>query len=357
MKVEKRKSNIELLRILSILLIITFHCAYKSGFDFESGMSANKLSIKTFWMFGELGVNEFMLISGFFLIDGSFKIKKFIQLVAQVEFYHWGLMILYILWKRTIHDIGWKEMILNFFPIISNKYWFFTAYILIYILCPYINQFAKAMNREMYKRFLVTILVLYCVLPTIFGVIYNDTETLLYYTRFLWLMIIYLLGAYIKSAEAFQMFLKGRAMLMSILSFMVCVASIIIFDHFNCILEKNGFPALEIAYFWHPNSLPMLFLSIGLFSIFLKIEIPNSKLINRVASTTLGIYLLHDGVLQGWLWGTVFQCASYQESPYLVLHIMKAVIIVFVFGVVIDLIRQWIETSMLNKIFNKDKSQ
>lgn len=356
MEIDNRRSNMELLRIVSILLIITFHCAYKSGFDFENGMSANKFIVKTFWMFGELGVNEFMLISGFFLIDGSFRIKKFIHLVMQVEFYSWASMVFHILWNGAINTMGWKEIILNFFPILSNRFWFFTAYILTYILSPYLNKFAKAMDKEMYRRFLATILVLYCVIPTVFGILHNDTETLFYYTRFLWMIIIYLLGAYIKSDVDCQVFLKDKAMLICTMSFMICILSIIVFDFFNSsILEKNGFPALEIAYFWHPNSLPMLLLSIGFFSLFLKMEIPNNKFINRIASTTLGIYLLHDGVLQTWLWETVFHCASYQNSPYLIFHIMKAVMMIFVIGVVVDLIWQWIERSTLNKIFSKER--
>lgn len=63
-----RKSNMELLRIISIFLIIVFHCAFKSGFNFELGFHVNKLIVKTCWMFGELGVNLFQLISGYFMV-------------------------------------------------------------------------------------------------------------------------------------------------------------------------------------------------------------------------------------------------------------------------------------------------
>ena len=49
---EQRKSNMELLRVVSMILIVVFHCAFKSSFNFEPGFSANKLIVKTFWMFG-----------------------------------------------------------------------------------------------------------------------------------------------------------------------------------------------------------------------------------------------------------------------------------------------------------------
>lgn len=63
---QSRKSNMELLRVFSILMIIIFHCAYKSGFNFSLGFSVNQFLIKSFWMLGELEVNLFMLISGYF---------------------------------------------------------------------------------------------------------------------------------------------------------------------------------------------------------------------------------------------------------------------------------------------------
>lgn len=83
----ERKSNIELLRIISMLLIIIFHCAYKSGFVFEEYFSMNKFLVKIFWMFGELGVNLFGLISGYHMIQGRFKHKKLILLTSEVFFY------------------------------------------------------------------------------------------------------------------------------------------------------------------------------------------------------------------------------------------------------------------------------
>ena len=72
----ERKSNMELLRIFSMILIITFHYAYKGGFDFGTELGANMLLIKTCWMFGELGVNLFILTTGYFMVEGKFKWKK-----------------------------------------------------------------------------------------------------------------------------------------------------------------------------------------------------------------------------------------------------------------------------------------
>ena len=56
--------GLEILRIVSILLIISFHYAFKGEFDFSNHLTMNKMIVKTFYMFGELGVNCFVLKSG-----------------------------------------------------------------------------------------------------------------------------------------------------------------------------------------------------------------------------------------------------------------------------------------------------
>lgn len=53
--VPERESNMELLRITSIFMIIIFHCACKSGFDFASGFSVNKLAVKCFGCWANWG--------------------------------------------------------------------------------------------------------------------------------------------------------------------------------------------------------------------------------------------------------------------------------------------------------------
>lgn len=75
---KQRQSNIELLRIISILFIISFHYAYKCSYNFEE-FTVNKFIIKAFYMFGELGVNLFFLITGYFMCKGKFSFKKNIR--------------------------------------------------------------------------------------------------------------------------------------------------------------------------------------------------------------------------------------------------------------------------------------
>lgn len=347
---EQRKSNMELLRVISILMIISFHCAFKSGFGFEPGFGINKLIVKIFWMFGELGVNLFVLISGYFMVNSHFKWKKVIRLLLEVQFYHWGKV--FIGYKLGIYALyEWRDILFTFFPVTLENYWFISAYIILYILSPYLNILIQSMDQKTYQKLLLTVLTIYSVIPSVFGFFFNTTETMLYYNRLVWMIIIYFLGAYIQKYGSSTTRSKKSAIKMILISFAVLIASILIIDKFQNFFAMLG--TTEPAFFWPPNTIPMVFLSIGVFSLFLHMKIPYNFVINKLASTTLGIYLLHDGLIfDSWCWGLVFHCSEYQDSPFLLLYILKASVIIFAVGVVVDLLRQVLEKYTINKLLD-----
>lgn len=349
---KERQSNMELLRIFSILLIITFHYAYKGGFDFGTALSGNMLLVKTCWMFGETGVNLFILLTGYFMVTGTFKWKKLILLLAQVFFYHMALIVGYIyVWgpeSYTITDLN--DVFMTFFPVLANRYWFITAYLILYLLSPYLNKLVHALSQAEHKRLLVISLVLFSVIPTVFGAPYNTTETLLYYNRLIWMIVIYLIGAYIRLYGVTAIKTPAKAAWLSVAALGFLVGSVVLFQKYNGFFATIGI--FEPAYFWPPNTIPIVCLSVGIFGLFLHLPLPYHPVVNRLASTTLGIYILHDGMLNSWLWGTVFQNAAYQDSPFLIFHIAATVAIIFFAGAGIDFARQAVEKRTLQRLLN-----
>ena len=138
---KQRSTNFELLRIVSMFMIIVFHCAYHSTFNFDGALTVNTLSVKTFWMLGELGVNLFILTSGYHQVMGRFKWKKLILLIAEVVFYNVLLHLVAVMLgeyelERITSLYSW------FFPILTNNFWFITTYVITYLLSPYLNKLA-----------------------------------------------------------------------------------------------------------------------------------------------------------------------------------------------------------------------
>ena len=61
----KRESNLELLRIIMMILIVAHHFALHGGFDYpKEVVSLNRLWIQLMTIGGKLGVDVFVLISG-----------------------------------------------------------------------------------------------------------------------------------------------------------------------------------------------------------------------------------------------------------------------------------------------------
>lgn len=74
---KERESNFELLRIVAMVLIVLHHFSVHSNFVYETSVwSFNHLFIQFIYFGGKVGVDCFVLISGYFLIMQRFKLKK-----------------------------------------------------------------------------------------------------------------------------------------------------------------------------------------------------------------------------------------------------------------------------------------
>lgn len=331
----KRDSNFELLRILAILFIISFHCAWEGGFEYPD-FCLNKFLVESFHMLGELGVNLFILISGYHMIHGRFKIKKLITLFLEVQFYNWICVFLCVHFGTLTLDK--RTVFINFFPVAEYKYWFATVYILLYLLSPYINKLILCLSRKEFQQMLLICLSIFCIFPTIYGALKNDTETLFYYNRFIWLLIVYMIGAYIRLYPPVKYVtpLKWLGISAFIFFFMEC--AIYVLERFQPFFNKVGIVGGN--YFWRPNTIPMAALSISLFLCFRFLKLKPLKAVNLLASTTFGIYLLHDGQLNFYMWQVLFKSTEYTFSNKLIFFIPLCVLLIFVTGACVDLLRQ-----------------
>ena len=86
---KQRQSNIELLRIIAMLMIIAHHFSVHGGFQYSTDdLTINYLWINFIAIGGKIGVNIFVLISGYFLINAvGFNVNKLVKLWIQIFSY------------------------------------------------------------------------------------------------------------------------------------------------------------------------------------------------------------------------------------------------------------------------------
>ena len=325
-----RNSNIEILRIISIVLIMAHHYVIH-GFNGASSPNLINQSLLGFLSIGgKLGVTCFILISGYYMLYSTFTLKKFIKILAEVWFYSVAIGLLCFL----IFNISdFKVFIKIFIPIGSSEYWFVTNYLILMIFSPILNLIIKNIERIFLKKIILIAVIFWSILPTFFGITYAFDELL-------WFVILYLIAGYIRRYSNINKNNANKHFIVSFISYSIIIIFNIIFILLGNFLESNTI----LNYSTHLsilNSPFVLLTAVELFSGFIRLKVINIKLINIISSTTLGIYLIHDNyLLRTFIWENIFKCNEIYNSNYLIVHFLISILLLFFVCFFIDLIRQ-----------------
>ena len=80
---------------------------------------------------------------------------------------------------------------------------------------------------------------------------------------------------------------------------------------------------------------------------FRKLHIPQSKIINTLAGTSLGVYMLHENRFsQKLFWGEIFRTSSFTNSPYLIPYTFAVIFAVYIICALIEILRQKIFSTL-----------
>ena len=146
----ERDSNIELLRIVCMIMILNLH-----AFFIPASLTWNTLSLaNVITIFSEslsiCAVNTFILISGYYSI--KWKWRGFFSLIFQVYFF---IFLIYgLLLVCDVVEFNWGD----FFQksnCIRYSYWFVTSYVVLYVLSPLLNTFVDNSTRKQLGCFLI----------------------------------------------------------------------------------------------------------------------------------------------------------------------------------------------------------
>ncbi len=80
------KSNLELYRIIVMLLIVAHHYVVNSGLMevmMSQPTSGKSIFLSLFGMWGKTGINCFVLITGYFMCRSEITLRKFLKLLLE----------------------------------------------------------------------------------------------------------------------------------------------------------------------------------------------------------------------------------------------------------------------------------
>ncbi len=330
-----RESGMEILRIISIMLIVFHHFGVHGGFNFDAP-GTMRFIVLALSLGGKIGVNIFVMISGYFLINSKFRVKKLLMFVFQVFF--WSVTIFIFLCSFNLMKPDLRNVLNSFFPLTFNSYWFATTYAILYILSPFLNSFVKGISQKEHFRLLVILFVLWCVLASF-------TNKQLGLCDLGWFIFLYLTAAYIRLYPGIWCSRKYLNLLLGLASVGVLVLLVYIYDRFN-FQPSLFFADRGTLAFWNlllQNYLPVFTASLFIFITFTNIKIGCIKAINVVASATFGVYLIHDNqYLSPVLWQTWAKTQNYANTNVIVPYAIVTVLIIYAVCTVLDLMRQYL---------------
>lgn len=327
---KKRQSNIELLRIISMILILAHHFSLHGGFEvLESSLSLNRFWIQFLQLGGKIGVDIFIIISGYFLIySQKIKLSKVLKLWFQLFFYSVLIYIIFIL--TGVETISMNGIIKNIFPVIFTRWWFASTYFVLYLLSPYLNKLLISLSKVEYQKLLIVLTFFWCIIPTFTAANFQSNVLI-------WFIYLYTLAGYIRLYGILKYLSNKWLIIVAIVSYLATYLSAVIFD----ILGTKIFVfSTHSTYFFGMQKLPILMISVFIFLIFLRVNIGSIKLINIISSATFGVYLIHDNeYVREFLWHTLFKNVSHATSNNLISYSILVIILVYIACTIIELLR------------------
>lgn len=346
-----RNSSIELLRIISMLLIIGHHALYHGcSASLIFATDFRTLFIQGFSEFGNLGNYIFVYISSWFLVDSLYSNKKLFNIWRQVFFY--SIVIVFLMYLLKIEciknsdfsfsRISIKQLISYCFPFLTGKYWFASCYLIFYCFSPYYAIVVKNMDERIHLK-LVLLLILFTLILPIMPI---QNISWLFGGNLMIFVTIYFVCAYCK---IYKKTLFNNRVSYLLVSFF-CIIFIIIWRicvtyYFGQELKSGKELFVKsgaiLNLFTSMYSISNIFLAYCLFYFFNSFNF-HSSIINKLSSSVFGIYLIHDNPLvRGLLWNKIFNMEVLSQKNLFPIIYISIIICVFIICAVLDIIRQF----------------
>ena len=344
---QHRASNFELLRIVCTLLIIAGHLTNQSGILDVEGITVNKsIAIILGSAFG-IADNVFVMIGAWFLVDKEFKTERITKLYLQIATYVIPITVFMIIFHKSY--MGLKEIVRGLFPWGGSPLWFGTVYIEMLLLTPFLNVLLSNIKRT--KLMLILLFVINTI-PASF-LFRND---FFYSGELVWFCFIYLLMGYIKKSKIDSVIKRKPCFFGTVGIYFMLLIIYFGTEYLSSMsgqFEKmNASLLLSTYYIDRYHTIPNFFCSIFLFFIFQKTEIKYNWVINGISKGCFGIYIFHQAPgFTKFMWSEIFKTQKWTESKFYVVYFVGTVLMIFVAGSIVDLIRR----KYFEKIINAGK--
>ena len=324
-----RNSNFELLRVIAILMITAYHYVVHGAAD-PATMSGGGYVLYISSLWGKAGVNLFCLLTGYMLVKKeTISYGRLKSVEGQIIFYTLlGLLVGFSLGKH----VGLGSLFYSFAPVISGHYWYMTAYVIVFLLSPYLNLLIKNHDKELFGRLLLISYAVWCIIP--FFTLRENSG--MFWSQLIWFVVMYLTGAYIGivPAKYSKRFYIKALWISNILLILSAVAINLLSSYYYVLTDY-------ITYFRWSNSPLVVIICISMMRLADMAPAKTVSWINYLGSLVLGIYLFQENkFFQDFCWNDWFNNTAPSTILQQIAHVIVSVAGVCIIGGLIEILRK-----------------
>lgn len=325
-----RASNLELLRIISMMLVMLVHylpLRMPVSHDMAINSPLKALFDLELHSIAIICVNSFILISGYFGI--KWKFKTLMGLLFQIIFWFFAgyfvaaILDPYISGNQDIPDF--KGMIFSLLHWLQGR-WFISAYITLYIISPLINSFVEKSSDKQLLRYIIA----FYIFSTVYGYFMGSEEFATGLSA-LSLFGLYLIGAWLrKSRLSFIHWNKNY----DLLGFVACTLILTVISYILILINFNH------SIYGYLNPL-VIVESIFLFQYFRKLQLGYIPWINFIAVGAFSVFLFHCHPYVAYYCKILWKYC-HNTCDFAIILVLILIVAIYLFCILIDRIQQLI---------------
>lgn len=340
----ERNYGIDLLRLVAMFFVVILHVLGQGGVL----ANAENFQYNLSWLLETVAycaVDCYAIISGYVCYrekENRYQYLKYITFWMPVFIYSFGITFCAFLLNPK--SVGIVSLIKSALPVATGQYWYVCAYTALFFLIPWVNKMIRSLKRKELNRLVLILIGVFSGYSTFSGV-FGDPFKLEGGYSFIWLLIMYIIGAWIKKNNIDTKFRSYLWILLMTISVIIAW----IYKIFGPIANS-----IFISYI----SFTVVLEAVCLVVLFSRLKF-NDKIIliiRKFSPAAFGVYLIH---VQGIIWTRIisgsFSWIAKSTSWLLIPQVLGCALGIFLVCLIIESFRLMIfkALNINNFILNK----
>ena len=278
----QREFGLDLLRSLSMIFVVVLHLVTHGNPGNALGAGAAPM-VKLLQGAVYPAVDIFVLLSGYLLCRQSFRLERILRVWVPAVFWSVAIQCLFFLLEPGSFSLG--KAVYMFLPVLSERYWFLNAYIVMILLSPGLNKLLQELPRWQLRAGLLACTVIFCIAPVL--ALGTDVFKTQNGYGFAWFLALYFWGGYIR---LYVPKLTQRQSTFALLGY-----GVLVLGHLLWMLAMERLDETLANVFMRYTSIPVFGSALCLLQYFRseRFDVPRG-LVSRLSPLVFAVYLIHD---------------------------------------------------------------